>query len=742
MTVRYTAGIPNAITSMYLSKPGNVGPPYTVEAINSYYISQHPCLVSQSVCCMNDYSRIYAVGDFANNISSSVGACNAEVQGAETLALGFDSLKSQSVVDRVLDAYPDSYVERVTDREVVLHIAQTDLSVGGLARKDPMPNGQQGYVLTFFVGITYFTLLPTNALGVTATQVQVQLTVTNSLTFSFASSQDYTFLKYITLSVIQTKWIDNLVEKHMQLVKIGLVLPSGMQQNMVSGLVPLNSIRFAVAKSLPSQMNASAWTNPCFSGDDSGLYDVNHALGYHSQYLQAQSQTCAARQNLCTNPTSAVLTSSLVNFFFPLGNDALTPEMLSAYPSQFFIYVYFQLSVLDTQGRVVVSNLFAKAQLDALSMSKACDTVSAQLSLLAATKVDIGIGLVGMEQEWDTTMRIFPDVTQSGAAEGANVDTTNITVPSRSIQSALISVVVSGSSGIFSRASASQFYIDIEQLSVMHFLDKLVFQNVVELLQANSAYSVVTDPQTSKPLISFSEQVTSKCNGLSCNLHNNIYGGSIRRPASVHSFATGIGTTSVDATQNWLLDNVLKATDNYSRDLAANMTGLVHRKFGVDDRVQKAWFVNPANQWTVKSTGAQSKLLLSDKLIMFAVIVLKDGSGNIMRRRLLSFSSAEGRQQVPIADFLLPKVHVSDRHLLQENPPASAVTTITDQQVSELLQKMSKEPRTGVMPPVDFGANIPYTLASVYGVEKKHNVFLEIGAVGVFDHLKWTQEQV
>lgn len=295
----------------------------------------------------------------------------AQVQQADTLALGFDSSKSQSVVDHVLDAYTDSSVERISSKEVVLHIAQTDLSTGGLAKREPMPNGQQGYTLTFFVGMTYFTLLPTNALGVTASQVQIQLSITNSLTFSFASSQDYSYLKYITLSLIQTKWIDDLVEKHLQLVKVGFVLPAGMRQNMVSGLVPLNSIRFAVAQSLPSLLNASAWINPCFSGDSSALYDASYALDYRSQYLAAQTQTCAARQNLCTNPTTSVLTSSLVNFYFPLGESTITPEMLSSYPAPYFIFVYFQLSVLDTQGRVVVSNLFAKAQLDALSMSKA-----------------------------------------------------------------------------------------------------------------------------------------------------------------------------------------------------------------------------------------------------------------------------------------------------------------------------------------------------------------------------------
>ena len=395
-------------------------------------------------------------------------------------------------------------------------------------------------------------------------------------------------------------------------------------------------------------------------------------------------------------------------------------------------------------------------------------------------------------------MRIFPDVTQSGAAEGASIDSTNITAwgnasgPARSIQSALISMVVRGSSAIFSRASASQFYLDIEQLSVMHFLDATSFQNVIALLRANNAFSVITDPQTQKPRIAFTEQALAQCNRLSCNLHNNIYGGSVARfvqirvvycifagpatnskkqkiqfaciayvswpghllltarsrPAAVHSFATGIGSTSTDGTRDWLLSNVLQATDDYSRDLATNMTTLLRSKYDVDDRIRKAWFINPANKWSIQSTGAQSRLLLSDKMIMYAVIVLKDGNGKIMRRRLLSFSSSSSdagtKEMVPISDTLVAgekqEVQITSRHLLQQT--SSSVTTITEQQVAALLQQMQGKPRTGVIPPLDFRVSVPYTLASIYGVEQKLYLLLDIGAVGLFEGSQWTQQEV
>ena len=63
-----------------------------------------------------------------------------------------------------------------------------------------------------------------------------------------------------------------------------------------------------------------------------------------------------------------------------------------------------------------------------------------------------------------------------------------------------------------------------------------------------------------------------ECNRLSCSLRNNIYKGVVRQGDSVHPLATGIGNTSVTATRDWIMQNVLQASDDFSRDLATNMT--------------------------------------------------------------------------------------------------------------------------------------------------------------------------
>ena len=101
------------------------------------------------------------------------------------------------------------------------------------------------------------------------------------------------------------------------------------------------------------------------------------------------------------------------------------------------------------------------------------------------------------------------DVTQAAPSGGSLLDTTkNYTAPA--LSSALISIVLKGGASIFSRASASNFYLEIEQLSVIHFLDTARFNAVVNLIRTNKAYNIFLNPATSRPALEFTQVGT--CN--------------------------------------------------------------------------------------------------------------------------------------------------------------------------------------------------------------------------------------
>jgi hypothetical protein len=268
ITARYKPDIPNTVTGMYVSRVG--APPYSQTVTNSFYPSQHPCVQTTSVCCLNTFKTTYVIGSFADNITDSIGACGTDITSAQTLGL-FNPNAGEALVDGLFTEYPNSDVYRTGPDRVQLVVAETDMRNSFSTREDLVtpPGGTQtntGYQLQFFVGMSYFTLLPAiGAISTTVSQTKVTVMVTDSLTFSFATQQDYTFLRYMTLSLYQNKWVDGIIERRMQFAKVGVVLPVGMRQNMNTGLIPLGSIRFAIATSLPDQTDQAQWINPCYS---------------------------------------------------------------------------------------------------------------------------------------------------------------------------------------------------------------------------------------------------------------------------------------------------------------------------------------------------------------------------------------------------------------------------------------------------------------------------------------------
>eukprot|EP00960_Hanusia_phi_P055920 763100-Hanusia_phi.AAC.11 len=75
VNMKYVTDVPNAITSLYVTKAGGVGP-YALSTQDTFFISKHPCLTSSSVCCLLDYRSNYNVGLFGE-VRSSEQKCQA-----------------------------------------------------------------------------------------------------------------------------------------------------------------------------------------------------------------------------------------------------------------------------------------------------------------------------------------------------------------------------------------------------------------------------------------------------------------------------------------------------------------------------------------------------------------------------------------------------------------------------------------------------------------------------------------
>ena len=113
---RYKPVSGDTVPSLYVSKASG-------GAVDStFYVSQHPCMLTTSVCCLLGYRSSYTIGSFASNITDQIGTCDAAMRGRHTLGLF-----SGEAVDGVFQGHPTSSLERVTSSSVRLKMSMQDL---------------------------------------------------------------------------------------------------------------------------------------------------------------------------------------------------------------------------------------------------------------------------------------------------------------------------------------------------------------------------------------------------------------------------------------------------------------------------------------------------------------------------------------------------------------------------------------------------------------------------------------
>ena len=105
--------------------------------------------------------------------------------------------------------------------------------------------------------------------------------------------------------------------------------------------------------------------------------------------------------------------------------------------------------------QIVITNLFAKAPISPDHLTRSCESITAETSLLATTKVDIAVGLVSNQGDWNSSVTVYRDVTQAGQSQGSILDTAQ-NVTARSLQSGLITMAIKGSPGLYCILSSSQ----------------------------------------------------------------------------------------------------------------------------------------------------------------------------------------------------------------------------------------------------------------------------------------------
>jgi hypothetical protein len=412
-------------------------------------------------------------GSFGTTVTTALDGCSAEIQSKNTLEV-LNYTDTEKYLTSLLDNYPGSEATITADSGLHLSLATNDL-LDHFSQRKNFDDGH--YELKFFVGMAYITLLPAPVLSTAVSDVVVTISVSPALTFAFSSQQKYTVVQYLTMSLQQNKWYDtNLVLFTMQFVSIGVVLPANLFQNMDTGLIPLSSIRFAIATSMPDKNDDTLWTNPCYSGDGTGMYDDESATPWENMYTKAAAQDCAFGKAMCTNPIGTVMANRLVSFHFPIGDTAVTEAIQNA--GTYHLFAMFSLSILDSAGASIITEVFTSAPITRISMGTGCEKLNGDMSLAEMTEVDIAVGLVGTEALWDTSIALATDVMHSGSY----TEVFDTGVQHNTLASSLVTVVVKAKQILQDTNDFGDLTLTMDYLTSMHFLDNDKYNQVITLI--------------------------------------------------------------------------------------------------------------------------------------------------------------------------------------------------------------------------------------------------------------------
>lgn len=744
ITMQYSPDVPNVLISPFLSKV-NMSAPYSQQALDTFNVGTFPCSDSTSVCCMNDYVDKYVTGGFYDMVKSSIGSCNATVLSTNTKVLFDSSAHKTTGLATIFANYPKSSIEFPDSTHFVMRIFTDDItSIFGL-RIDRLDGT---YQLSFSVGLSYYQLLPAPSLSTSVSQTTININVSPSLVYAFTSDTAYNYIEYITLSLLNNRWIDSDFNlQNMQFARLGFVTPSGLMQNMNDGLVPLTSIRYSISETTPDRTDLSKWTNPCMG--TGGLFKGS----YKQMYDDASAQQCAYHYDLCTNPSQEVLLSRLTHFAFPIGNNTISESMFSV--GSYKLFITFEISTVDSGGSTHYTSVFTESTIKTTSQASSCENIESEMSLSNLISVNVSVGLTGSNAAWDASIDTVTDIMYNEAFTQNN--SVDLGINHKSLANSMITLMASSRPVLANSRDPQGYYVTLDHLTSMHFLDEDVFTKVMNLMKiktqtGTSAYEVSVDPATQYSTISFTSAATDFCFDAdvapmyTCGVKTSVVAGKIADKTHVVDLTYENNHTSNDYDPPIFIAQNLLKMDDFSLELGKNMTSLVRQRFSLDNYMRRGWFVNPGFAWSKSVVGSDMETLLtmSDKVLILAVMSLREtGTGRLTARRLLSVASDPSTGEMDVTDkdideqdFTRDSVkeveeNIASTHSMlkvgdKDNSSSPSVpndgddSTLTPQRrllgTPSLFDQIAGKPIKSDFPSLNFNANVGAIIASILDI--------------------------
>jgi len=361
-----------------------------------------------------------------------------------------------------------------------------------------------------YLGLANFRPTGLPVLDTFAIQTNIHLEKTSFFTVSTHGTNDYTFLEYVNMRLVQILWEDDdfsgeqdsngmgdseaadrtvrtATSDNMVYIQVTFTLGDKFNVNsnpnndiFSSGLIPLDSVRVGLGTFLAEVEAADEMEHTCqtyAAGNSTTLIGLSYegTQPEKGRFNDALEQPCAPQSTMCASPSD--IPDQFVSFNIPLGSMVLDNKASNTLSNN--IFVDMVINAIDEEARAgadpgagenpwqVKTTLTASIPIVDGGINIFCDGIVAKTDLKDVANADIIVGSAKNGNEL-TRLRIIKDIasTDLASVESAQIDTD-------SIESALLTLVLKGQSSYFDNGvvNSQGFSMELDDLITIHLME-------------------------------------------------------------------------------------------------------------------------------------------------------------------------------------------------------------------------------------------------------------------------------
>ena len=670
-----------------------------------------------AVCCLDRfYDRYTTIGKFGDYLADASLPLHQAISAQESCTQldqppsNYTNALLNTKLDFVNETFArmsrsHSRIDTTPTRgyqDILLYLALEDVeNFAAVKTKLTAGNNDIGNRLRFFVGMAHIKTLRSNRLAVSASQVEINADITTAYVYTTKTSTDFTFIRDVGVQLREVKRpTTNGSIATAKFATITIIVPETLSSTDAINIIPPLSLHVGVGYTASS---VSQRVYPCtelYVGDGKTALD---AMLLEQDNCALQDPICAAQGPVAIGPGGSI------QFTFPLEDSTWTEEMLNEDSSlQKSLYINFMVSALNQDGQRLITNLKTSTVLKRTSILSMCtDPELLESSIAEILTVDIFLGLVGHESEFDTSLVQSLDVTKRGPE--------NLRRDISSTASNVMTVLVKGQPDMFEENFARDYTLAVEDIITLHFLSQTKLAEVQALIDAGTAFRQVRGIGTELSTMHLlpSDELLLLCpmqpipNRYGCVARREVTKRRIEFESSsiVNIAPNDASDLSNVSTKAGVWTSNLLGRSEFARELGFNHSNIMNSKFNLNARYRRGFMISPTTPWR-QAEMEEAEITTPLDLAQITITTM-----------LMSLDANINEAYESTVDGGAPHVsnYVPARQLLSSAPSAS-------RSVARMLLQLNSDVNPTGAPPIPNRFTSPTSTREITSVHDNDNV--------------------